>query len=300
VKLVDLARDPGLRAGLAAGLLATLVVAVVALVRKGRGTVPLAGLAGTVAAVIGLRISTEVWEVPSELVAGLAVLGLASLVPKLPGPTLAYRLVAVTPGAVLVIAAADLDFAWAVPYTIAATVVGAILVTEFDRLHAPTGLPPVLLGVTAAGVYGCVPDTEEAVVLVGAALPVALLGWPKPIASLGAAGAPMAVGLVVWTAAFDGRGRSGAIVGATACLGIMLLEPLLDGARHQRPRAPAPAGGWCRRSYVLAGTHVALVGICSRVAGLQTSPVKAAVIALLAFVAAGAVLGHDAMRGRDE
>jgi hypothetical protein len=297
VKLVDLARDPGLRAGLAAGLLTTLVVAAVALVRRGRGAVPLAGLAAAVAAVIGLRISTEVPEVPRELVAGLAALGLASLAPKLPGPALAYRLVAVTPGAVLVIAAADLDLAWAVPYTVAATVLGAILVAEFDRLHARTGLAPTLLGVTALGVYACVPDTEEASVLVGAALPVALLGWPKPLASLGAAGAHMAVGLVVWTAAFDGRGRSGAIVGATACLGIMLLEPLLSRVRSHRTAA-VPDERRRQRPAVLAGTHVALVGICSRVAGLQTSPFKAAVIAMLAFVAAGAVLEHEATRGR--
>lgn len=287
VKLVDLARDPGLRAGLAAGLFTTLVVAAVALLRRGRGAVPLAGLAAAVATVIGLRISTEVPEVPGELVAGLAALGLASLAPKLPGPALAYRLVAVTPGAVLVAAAADLDLAWAVPFTVAATVLGAILVTEFDRLHARTGLAPVLLGMTALGVYGCVPDTEEASVLVGAALPVALLGWPKPLASLGAAGAHMAVGLVVWTAVFDGRGRSGAIVGATACLGIMMLEPLLDGARR---RAPLAAGRWCRRSFALAGTHLALVAVCSRVAGIRSSPVTAAVIAALAFVAAAVVL----------
>jgi hypothetical protein len=293
VKLVDLARDPGLRAGLAAGVLTSLVVAAVALARKGRGTVPLAGLAATVAAVIGLRISTEVQEVPSDLVAGLAALGLASLVSKLPGPTLAYRLVAVTPGAMLVIAAADLDLAWAVPYTVAATVLGAILVTEFDRRQARTALAPVLLAVTALGTYACVPDTEEASVLLGAALPVALLGWPKPLASLGGAGSHMAVGLVVWTAAFDGRGRPGAIVGATACLGIMLLEPVLSRVRGHRP-----AAGPRERPFVLAGTHVALVAICSRVAGLQTAAFTAAVIAMLGFVAAGAVLDHEATRGR--
>ena len=61
----------------------------------------------------------------------------------------------------------------------------------------------------AAGVYFTVPDTEHALVLIGAALPLALSSWPVPLARLGSGGAYAATGLLAWTAATDGVARAG-------------------------------------------------------------------------------------------
>jgi hypothetical protein len=102
---------------------------------------------------------------------------------------------------------------------VVATVVGGALVADCDRSWGRRGLTPVLLAVTVLGIYGTTPDTEHARVLAGVALPIALLGWPRPLASLGAAGSSVATALVSWTAVVDGLGRPGAVAGAIAGLG---------------------------------------------------------------------------------
>jgi hypothetical protein len=169
----------------------------------------------------------------------------------------------------------------------AAAVAAGALLADFDRRRRD-GLAMPLLAVSLAGVWATVPDVESAVVVLGAALPPALLGWPSPLArnglvSLGAAGALAAAGLLVWVVATDGAGRPGSVVGGLACLGVLGVEPL---ARRLGGRGP---GGPPLPALPLAAAHLALVAVAARVVGRRETVAEALPLALLALAVAVAV-----------
>jgi hypothetical protein len=126
---------------------------------------------------------------------------------------------------------------------------GGGLVAGSDRRLGRWSLLVVL--VTAGGVYGTVPDTEQALALLGAAIAIAFAFWA---ARLGAAGSWAFAGLVAWTAAVGGVGRHSSIVGGLACLGVLLVAPL-----------------WPRRvpAFAIAAAQWPVVFVASRVAGLR-------------------------------
>jgi hypothetical protein len=286
VALLDLLREPAFADGLWAGLLAGAVVAAVALITRMRRPLPLAGLAGAVGALGALARSVDV---PDQLVTGVIALAAGGVLAPLLRSNVVLRGVVAVPGALLVAGAVDSEVSWVGPFVVIATTAGAALVADFDRTYAPTGLGPVLIPITVFGIWASVPDTEEAIPVVGALLPLALLGWPRVLASLGSAGAPAVVGVLMWTAAVGGRGRLGAVVGGAACLGIMVLEPVLRRIWPERvafvTRGPSP-----HRFLIVGGSHLALVAACSRVAGLETSPIRAGLIVMLACLAVAVAL----------
>jgi hypothetical protein len=287
VALLDLVRETAFYDGLWAGLLAGAVVAIIALVTRMRRPIPLAGVAGAIAALIALARSVDV---PDQLVTGILALAVGGVAAQLLGSKVVLRAVVALPGAVLVAGAVDSDVSWIGPFVLVATTAGAALVADFDRTYAPTGLGPVLTLVTVLGIWASVPDTEEAIPVVGALLPIAFLGWPRVLASLGSSGAPAVVGVLAWTAAVGGRGRLGAVIGATACLGIMVLEPVLRRIWPARVGLLSNRSSSKHRLLVVCGAHLVLVAICSRVAGLERSPISAAIIVALAYVAVAVAL----------
>jgi hypothetical protein len=186
------------------------------------------------------------------------------------------RVAMLAPGAWVVAAHAGVaGERWVRLLVFAATAVGGPLVVELDRRVARRGIGPLMFAVSVAGVYATVPDTEEALVLLGVAAPVTLLGLTRGI-PLGR-GAPAAVAVLAWTTAVGGVGRPASIVGGAGCLGAFLLAPLIPAARD-RPTALA-----------LPALHVVLVAIAARVAGLRSTPRAAAFVVLfeLAVAAAG-------------
>ena len=93
----------------------------------------------------------------------------------------------------------------------------------------------------------------------------------------------MAVGAILWTAAYDGFPRPGAIVGAAACVGVLALAwPI----RRLTDRSE-PTRGLQLFVFVV---HVGLVLFASRVAGLREDAWVAAVLAAVGFIVAAAVL----------
>src|SRR4030095_2363305 len=94
-----------------------------------------------------------------------------------------------------------------------------------------------LFVVTAAGVYATVPDTELVGAVLGASLPLVLLGWPARIASLGRPGGAAATALLLWAGAAGGGGRPASIVAVVACLGLLVCVPV---GSLLVPRAAAP------------------------------------------------------------
>jgi hypothetical protein len=178
-------------------------------------------------------------------------------------------------GALLVAGAAEGSALWMWVAGFVAVLVGAPCASVVDR-RAPR-LIPVLLLLSTIGIYVCVPDTEVPLVLLGAALPVALLALNRRARSSASTGAFVA--LMVAGAVVGGVGRPGAVVGGLACVGVLVLVPLAGW----RARTPADI-------VVLIVTHGLLVLWVARVAGFRDSAVAAALLCVPAFAIAWSVL----------
>jgi hypothetical protein len=217
---------------------------------------------------------------PTQAAGGVMALVAGGLAGSLAGDRLpaAGRLSLVVPGALLLATSQGIQTDWA-RVVVGVTVMAAGAATETERRWPAA--TPALLVIAAGGVYLTVPDTEHARALVGALAPMAFLGWPLALARVGSTGTTAIAGLIVWTAAVDGTGRPGAIVGGAACLGLLLAEP---AARVlQRRAAPIPPP-------VAITAQIVVVLLASRVAGLRQSAGEAAVVVAALLVAAAAVL----------
>ncbi|MGH2930970.1 MAG: hypothetical protein ACRDL8_22385, partial [Solirubrobacteraceae bacterium] len=190
------------------------------------------------------------------------------------------RFVLALPGAVVLFGHSALpDPTWARAFAVGVAVLGSGLIADLDRRTAPLGLGPVLLAVTTFGLYESVPDPDFALLLFGAALPLALLGWPVALARLGGAGAGAAAGFMAWAGAVGGRGLLSAVIAGGACLGLFAIEPLARlvwlGRRSLFERLP-------RRYWVapaVAAVQLGLAALSTRIAAFGRSPLRAGVIA---------------------
>jgi len=176
------------------------------------------------AVAFGFAGQATVTGLPRGLVGGLLVLALVG--------GMAYRWrwppiilgVASLPGAWLMATDAGLPSAtWLRTSVVLVTTVGGALLADFDARH-PESVPLLLAG-TCAGVYVIVPDTQWALVFLGAAIGVVIAGWPLGRASVGSGG-PLVCGVLGWVVAVEGYPRPGAVVAALACLGVLAAEPL--------------------------------------------------------------------------
>jgi hypothetical protein len=288
--LSDLLALEGFQTGLLFGFVAALGVALVVVV--GRSARPWAGAAFALAAVAALE---DQYHVETTAVVGLLLVIAGGHLVANRAP--AWQLAAAVPGTAVFVAGTEIDRpGWAVPTIVGATLVGGVLVAAFDRALAPRGMAPALLAVSALGVYLTTPDTEHAAVVLGVALPVALLSCPWPLATLGVGGSFAGVAVVAWVVAVDGAGRDGAVVGGIACLGMLVVEPLVRGLATGRaaPSAPVPL----RYAATVVVLHVVVVAVCSRVGGLRSSAVEASVVCGLAYAVAAAVLVVQTTRRR--
>ncbi|MGI9120000.1 MAG: hypothetical protein ACR2G7_07765 [Acidimicrobiales bacterium] len=244
----------------------------------------MAGLLLAVAALLAVR---QRFPLPDGLVLGiflLTVAGMALEVRTAPGRMgEVIGLVLVAPGAWLVTGALEFDRAWSRTLLAGVIVAVATLVADADQHRRHLALGPALVAMSVGGMFITLPETSRALAMLGTAVPLAALGWPVRLASLGRGGAYAVAGLVVWVAMRDGGGRPGATVGAIACLGILLVEPVTRWLV-----GPDELGALLRTRWALPGfilLHLALVLFLARVAGLQTTAAAA-----LAFGAIGLAL----------
>ncbi len=280
---MDLAESEAFWLGLGLGGAGLLAGWLVASLWRRTAQPPIGGALFSAAALVVLWSE---FELPWGLLVGcFAVVGGVML-----GTELWDRALGAMPGAIVIIYVGDVSSGAAAVATVVAIAVGAALVVDFDRAFRPTGLGLPLLAGSVFGMLMTVPDTERAFGLVGAALPLIFLGWPRPVVSLGP-GAAAAVGIVGWVAAFAGLGRPGAAIGALAALGLMLGEPI--GRRVAKPSRSALlrlASAGPTRSLIVVAMHGVLVFGAARVAGLQQRALTAIALSI-PFVALGAVLG---------
>jgi hypothetical protein len=285
---VEALTSPELTAGWWCGLVALAIGMVAAVLHRSRSwpaPVPILGFlfGGAVLVAVGLSLG---W--PAGLALGLLVLASAGVAGQCMGAGPLVNILLVVPGAWLVLFQGVPQLAgWPRLLTMMAVVVGGWLLADFNRRWQRAGLAPVLLAISVAGVYTTVPDTEQALAALGAALPLTLLGWPWPLASLGQVGAYVAAGTLLWVVSTGGMGRASSVIGGVACLGLLAVEPLARGLHpDHRSVVDCLPIGW--RVPAVATLHLGLVYVAARVVGLRPSATQAGVLAGLGLV--GAVL----------
>ena len=133
-----------------------------------------------------------------------------------------------------------------------------------------------LVAITAFAFWTTVPDTEDARLLLGIALPLALGTLPPVSANLTTAGSFALGGVLAWIPTLGGGARPASIVGAWACIGMIALAPIAALLWPSRTIG-APA---------TFGLHAIVAVVAARVIGSWTEAVPAA-IAVVALYAAG-------------
>jgi hypothetical protein len=216
---------------------------------------------------------------------GLLVAG--GLIRELAGISPVFSMLLAFPGAfVLATETALPDPAWARAFAGAFTVVGTGLIDSLDRRCDEFGLGPLLLAVTTLGLYETVPDPDFALLLLGAAIPLVLFGWPVPFGRLGTSGAAAAAGLLAWAGAVGGRGRLGTVVAGAVCLGLFAVEPpahlLLRGRRTLLEALASRSWG----PVVVCFVQLGLAAACTRMAVGNRSPAEVGEIAGVALLLA--------------
>ena len=285
--VVEIARQAEFQAGLRFGAIALAVGLVAGLLGKlrDRPPLPVAGVLFAAAALAGLA---DARSVPDGLVAGILFLAIGGLVDDLSTAPVYIRPVLAAPGLWVILSQVDLGPLEGAPLATAAMVlVGGTLASECDRRFEREALGPVLLAAAIAGVYLTVPDTEEALVLLGAALALAA-GWPLRLARLGTAGSFAAVGVIAYAAVIGGRGRPSSVLGAALCLGVLAIEPLARLLRATSRRTRRHTGA--KVVGTVLGIHAVLVLVASRVVGRPDDLRTAAGLAVAEAVVVLAVL----------
>jgi hypothetical protein len=198
-------------------------------------------------------------------------------------------------GSVLIVAGACLiawrggfEISWLPLLTAVAILASGLAFSRWsDRL--PQNVLGTMVAITAFGVWVTVPETEQARILLGAALPLAVATLPPVNARLSHGGAFALAGVIAWIVAIGGEARPASIIGGWACLGAIAFLPL---ARPDASRVIKD------RPILVIGLHAVFVLIASRVIGLWESATMALIAVL--FVAVGALLAIGAVTGRPE
>ena len=191
------------------------------------------------------------------------------------------------------------DFAsapsWALVPGLTFVALGAVGARAVER-HASGFALVSLFALTVLGVWGTIPDTEGARVLMGVTAGMA----PAALSQVRASGAGLALAVIATVVLVDGVGRPGSIVGALGCAGLLLIVPGVIAARRSREVTSWHSGGGTRLSaWLLVGAQVALVISSGRLAGTEEDPTRAfAIWAVAALAVGGAWWGAEVLRGR--
>lgn len=279
-------RQPEFVEGLAAGLVAAGICVLAGLgwrVLRARQA-PLGGLAVAGAAGVAL---TEVVPAPDRVLVGVGLAALGGLLADVGRVPVVVAATAAIPGAWLVATDGTARPAPEIGVLLGICILGGASFAVFERRSSPPSLVPLLAAGAIAGVYATVPDTERALVLLGASLPVAALGWPLGLVRFGAAGSFACTALMAHVAGTDGAPRPGAIVGVAGCLGLVAVAAaagVAGGAAGSTGSAgwPPPrsvANLVASSLFVLA--HALTILYMARLAGFEERLRDAAVLAVI-------------------
>jgi len=278
---VDVISDPMFVKGVVAGF---IVLALGIVFWTVRGGDELLGFGGLLVAAATILVLFQSGMFGLSQLAGVTFLAVAGLFHR----TVVVGGLLAIPGAFFLIRPEAADPQEWLPWVaMLAIVFAAPLVASFDDRYHETGLPIPLFGIAALGVFLTVPDTEGAMVLLGVAGIAGFLGWPRPFATLGGAGAYAAVGVYIFVAADGASGRPASIIASVAVFGLLLIVPIV-----MRLRRTSWAGQLDSIDALFPLiAQLLLVLLISRTAGsMQTVEAAAALTIALLIVAAAIML----------
>lgn len=289
---------PEFATGLGFGAAALFIAVILGLAwrRRRSGAIPVAGFLLAIAALIALPNATRV---PLALWWGIGLLaGGGALVRWVPIARWVATLL-VAPGAWLVSTQSVVAGAgWARWFVFLGIMVAVPLLASFAVGSTTSLWTPMMFALFALGIFLSVPDTEEALVLLGVAIPIALLSLPGSPVLFGSIGVHASVGVAMWVIAEGGAGRPASIIGASACLGMLAVEPaarwFTERGESFLDRLSLNLGGLA----VVAVTQLIFVVLIARLAGVLTDAALAGAIAgaLLATTMLGMILGAPSGR----
>lgn len=208
------------------------------------------------------------------------------------GPGLLGRLALSVPGGLLLSATPALRPlvpTWCLALLFVTVCLGAACASDLDDRFAKQSYAPVCLAVSVVAAYETVPDTDLFLVLLPLAVLVVPLAWPRVVATLGSTGIYGLVGFLSFAVVVGGRGRLSSVVGASACLGLLVLEPIarrLNGGGSVLTSLPH-----ARRSAVAVGAVQLLVlMLATRLAGTRDHVGSAVLISVTALAVAMTLL----------
>ncbi|HSJ82175.1 MAG TPA: hypothetical protein VLA91_00010 [Acidimicrobiia bacterium] len=275
----DLLGSPHFTTGLRFGLVALAIGWTLRLLLgPGRRPLPIAGILIAVAMLFSLSRVEE--SVIAELPALGAILAGAMLVriPRVPTWT---QPILVLPGAVWFALSTSVTMLPGIRTLLIVLIpLAGFAINDFERRHTGMGLGVVFYTIAVLGMFAAVPDTEWAVALVAVSISITFLAWPGVAASLGPEGAYLAVAVFLWVAAQGGEARPPSIVGSAACLGLLVIEPVVLAFKPTAVKLTTwfnhtPAGA------VLASLpHFLVMVVCSRVAARFTTFLPAILVVI--------------------
>ena len=281
--LIEILGTSYFRWGLVLGVVSLVSVSLIHVLSLRDKTLPIGGLLIAVSTLVALRLSGPidllVWIGFVVLVAGT---GLARAV----GMKAWLMSLASIPGAALLALTVYDDPAWASALVLVAVPVAGLLVVNFEARHSDEGLGVVFYAMAAIGLFFAVPDTELPRALMAVCLPIAFLAWPRIRVSLGPEGAYLSIALFLWITSVGGVARPGSIVGAAACLGYLVLEPVIVAWKRNLagfPRFPTRNQSGVALAWL---SQFLVVILCSRIAARFHSAAAAVTVVVLVFILA--------------
>jgi hypothetical protein len=281
--LLDILQTPYFQTGLRVGLAALAIGWMLRLVLgKAKPPLPIAGL--LVATAIMVTLSGVEGAGTAELPAVLAIFA-GALVTRLPGiPSWAQPLL-VVPGSIWFAGVTPVtDLTWVRVLIAVMIPLAGFLVTDFEKRHSGLGLGVTFYGIAVFGMFAAVPDTEWGVTLLAVTFPITFLAWPSVAASLGPEGAYLAIMAFLWVTAQGGMARPPSIIGSVACLGLLLLEPVVIAIKPSAVRLTTWFTHNAAGAVIAALPQFVVMILCSRVAARFDRYLPTVIIVTAVFV----------------
>jgi hypothetical protein len=275
---LDLFTRPEFQMGLVFGIVGFVVLAAQSQRRAVRGW----GLIFAVLIVVGMQI--EEGSAPALTVAAV-LMGIGGALRAAGKSASDSRKVLVPLGWLLILVGAvfstSLAFEYSNSFFVPATLIVAIgtgwALSTWEEGPHRSSLGP-LFAISAFGIWTTVPDTDLARILVGIAIPMAFATLPPIGARISGAGGFALAAALAWLPLWGGDQRTGSVIGAWACIGMIALLPaamrLMPGLRIA--------------TWQLFAMHIGIVLVSARVIGLWD---RATVALLGAALLAAAMLG---------
>lgn len=169
---------------------------------------------------------------------------------------------------------------WGLPVIVLTAVAAAVAFRVLMR-HVPAWSAGLVFALWVLGVWGTVPDTERAAVVMGVTAAMLPALWPGLRVRVGWEGAAVAIGALGFVTITDGAARAASMIGALGMVGM--------------PVAAAIASRWLRRgqrlsAWWLVAAQVVHVIVSGRVAGQMSEPEGALIVVVLSALVTGAGL----------